>query len=80
MKNKNTNIINEVKKYINNNLQDESDFEDKLNNQDIVEELISDKAKTLDKLIDKEIRNWINLNAEKIAKEIISKNIKKLFK
>ena len=80
MRNKNTNIINAVKKHINNNSQDQSDMEDKLNNQDIVEELISDKAKTLDKLIDKEIRSWINLNAEKITKEIISNNIKRLFK
>ena len=31
-------------------------------------------------MIEKEIKDWINLNAEKISKEIIQETVKKLFK
>lgn len=79
MKNKNNQIINQVKKHIkssNLKIKPVQDIEDK----DVVETLISKKKQSLDSMIEKEIKKWINLNAEKISREIINETIKKLFK
>jgi len=54
--------------------------------KDKTEENISDDAqlegneKVIDDFLKKEINEWIQENAEKIAKEIITIEIKKLFK
>lgn len=79
MKNKNNQIINQVKKHIkssNLKIKPLQDIEDK----HVVETLISEKKQSLDSMIEKEIKKWINLNAEKISREIINETIKKLFK
>ena len=86
MKDKNTQIIDQVKKHIKSNNTDNTDNTDdntlknNLNNKDVVEGLISKKTQSLDSMIEKEIKNWINLNADKISRDIINETVKKLFK
>lgn len=79
MKDKNTQIIDQVKKHIKSDNTDNT-LKNNLNNKDVVEGLISKKTKSLDSMIEKEIKNWINLNADKISRDIINETVKKLFK
>ena len=80
MKDKNTLIINQVKKHIKSIETDKGSSKDNLNDKDVIDGLISKKTQSLDSMIEKEIKNWINLNANKISKEIIQEKVKKLFK
>tara|TARA_B100001093_G_C26165048_1_gene733204 strand:+ start:84 stop:326 length:243 start_codon:yes stop_codon:yes gene_type:complete len=80
MKDKNTLIINQVKKHIKSIETDKGSSKDNLNDKDVIDGLISKKTQSLDSMIEKEIKNWINLNANKISKEIIQETVKKLFK
>ena len=80
MKDKNTKIIDQVKKHIKFTKTNESSSKNDSNDKDVVEGLDSKKTKSLDSMIEKEIKNWINLNADKISKEIIQETVKKLFK
>ena len=80
MKNKNTKIIDQVKIHIKSTKTNKSSAENDLKDKEVVEGLISKGAQSLDSMIEKEIKNWINLNAEKISKEIIHESVKKLFK
>ena len=80
MKNKNTKIIDQVKIHIKSTKTNKSSTENDLKDKEVVEGLISKGAQSLDSMIEKEIKNWINLNAEKISKEIIHESVKKLFK
>ena len=80
MRDKNTQIIDEVKKHIKSRKTNKSSSKNDLKDKDVVEVLDSKKTKSLDSMIEKEIKNWINLNAEKISKEIIQETVKKLFK
>ena len=80
MRDKNTQIIDEVTKHIKSTKTNKSSSKNDLKDKDVVEGLDSKKTKSLDLMIEKEIKNWINLNAEKISKEIIQETVKKLFK
>ena len=80
MKDKNTLIINQVKKHIKPTRTLEDSPKNDLKDIDVVEGLIPKKIESLDLMIEKEIKNWINLNADKISKEIIEETVKKLFK
>ena len=80
MKNKNNQIINQVKKHIKSSNLKKNSAQTDLKDKDVVETLISEKNQSLDSMIEKEIKKWINLNAEKISREIINETIKKLFK
>ena len=80
MRDKNTQIIDEVKKHIKSTKTSKSSSKNDLKDKDVVEVLDSKKTKSLDSMIEKEIKDWINLNAEKISKEIIQETVKKLFK
>ena len=80
MKDKNTKIIDQVKKHIKFTKTNESSSKNDSNDKDVVEDLMSKKTQNLDSMIEKEIKNWINLNADKISKEIIQETVKKLFK
>ena len=80
MRDKNTQIINQVKKHIKSTKTNESSSKNDSNDKDVVEDLMSKKIQNLDSMIEKEIKNWINLNADKISKEIIQETVKKLFK
>ena len=80
MRDKNTQIIDEVKKHIKATKTNKSSSKNDLKDKDVVEVLDSKKTKSLDSMIEKEIKDWINLNAEKISKEIIQETVKKLFK
>lgn len=70
---KNKKILDEVKKHINSDLSNISE-----NNQK--KDLNITKNNSLDKVIEDELKKWINNNAPKIAKSIISSSVKKLFK
>ena len=80
MKDKNTQIIDQVKKHIKPTRTLEDSPKNDLKDIDVVEGLIPKKIERLDLMIEKEIKNWINLNADKISKEIIEETVKKLFK
>ena len=80
MRDKNTQIIDEVKKHIKSTKTNKSSSKNDLKDKDVVEVLDSKKTQSLDSMIEKEIKDWINLNAEKISKEIIQETVKKLFK
>ena len=80
MKDKNTLIINQVKNHIKSIETDKGSSKNNLNDKDVIDGLISKKTQSLDSMIEKEIKNWINLNANKISKEIIQETVKKLFK
>tara|TARA_X000001036_G_C20363266_1_gene677360 strand:- start:142 stop:384 length:243 start_codon:yes stop_codon:yes gene_type:complete len=80
MRDKNTQIIDEVKKHIKSTKTNKSSSKNDLKDKDVVEVLDSKKTKSLDSMIEKEIKDWINLNADKISKEIIQETVKKLFK
>jgi len=70
MKKVNSEIFEKVKSAVTEKVE-----ENILNNDQLEE-----NKKSTDDLLKKEINEWIEVNAEKIAKEIITEEIKKLFK
>ncbi len=71
MEKNNTEILKKVKNLV---------LESKTEDQKIVDESKSSNRNHSDELIKKEVRQWVYSNAEKIAKEIIEEEVKKIFK
>ena len=71
MEKNNTEILKKVKNLV---------LEPKTEDQKIVDESKSSNRNNSDELIKKELRQWVYSNAEKIAKEIIEEEVKKIFK
>jgi len=71
MEKNNTEILKKVKNLV---------LEPKTEDQKIVDESKSSNRNNSDELIKKEVRQWVYSNAEKIAKEIIEEEVKKIFK
>ena len=79
MNKENNKIIDEVKKFVNSNESKKEKVNLKKNDK-IITNLVEEKVDSLDKTIQKEIKNWINLNAEEITKKVINEAVKKVFK
>ena len=79
MNKENNKIIDEVKKFVNSNESKKEKVNFKKNDK-IITNLVEEKVDSLDKTIQKEIKNWINLNAEEITKKVINEAVKKVFK
>ena len=79
MNKENNKIIDEVKQFVNSNESKKEKVNLKKNDK-IITNLLEEKVDSLDKTIQKEIKNWINLNAEEITKKVINEAVKKVFK
>ncbi|MEE2695373.1 MAG: hypothetical protein VX976_03335 [Pseudomonadota bacterium] len=66
MKRNNSEILSKVKTIVSENKKESKTSKDKISKSELV--------------INNEINKWIEINAEKIAKEIIEKEVKKIFK
>ncbi len=83
MKRSNSEILAQVKNLISDkkdqNSKGSKDIKD--SNDDVIK--VDEKFDSIDneiKKIDNEINKWIEINAERITKEIIQKEVKKIFK
>lgn len=79
MNKENNKIIDEVKNFVNSNESKKEKVNLKKNDK-IITNPVEEKVDSLDKTIQKEIKNWINLNAEEITKKVINEAVKKVFK
>ena len=79
MNKENNKIIAEVKKFVNSTeLKKEKVVHVK--NDKIITNLVKQEIDSLDKTIQKEIKKWIDSNAEEITKKVINEAVKKVFK
>ena len=79
MKHDNKKLIEDVK----NHLKIKKNKKEIVSNKspdDLKEKLSNSQIKVAEKIIEKEIKAWINCNALNISKELISKEIDKKFK
>tara|TARA_B100000886_G_scaffold245721_1_gene172822 strand:+ start:272 stop:508 length:237 start_codon:yes stop_codon:yes gene_type:complete len=78
MKKSNTDILNHVKSII---TEKKNEKPHKLSNANLdAVEIEKVQEQNIDMQIDNEIKKWIQLNAEKICKEIVKEEVKKIFK
>ena len=79
MKKINEKIIDEVKQFVNSEDLKKININD-VKDDELIANLAEEKIHTLDETIEKEIKDWITLNAENISKKIINDAVKKVFK
>ena len=79
MKKTNNNIIDEVKQFVDSVDLDNNNISKKEGDKNM-SNLVEKKIHTLDEIIQKEIKDWIRLNAKDISMKIINDAVKKVFK
>lgn len=79
MKKTNNKIIEEVKQFVN-SVDLKKDNINEVKEDEIIANLVEEKIDNLDKTIQKEVKDWISVNAEDISRRIINDAVKKVFK
>ena len=79
MKKTNKKIIDEVKQFVN-SVDLKKDNINEVKEDEIIANLVEEKIDNLDKTIQKEVKDWISVNAEDISRRIINDAVKKVFK
>ena len=79
MKKTNNKIIDEVKQFVN-SVDLKKDNINEVKEDEIIANLVEEKIDNLDKTIQKEVKDWISVNAEDISRRIINDAVKKVFK
>ena len=79
MKKINNKIIDEVKQFVN-SVDLKKDNINEVKEDEIIANLVEEKIDNLDKTIQKEVKDWISVNAEDISRRIINDAVKKVFK
>ena len=79
MKKTNNNIIDEVKQFLDSADLDNNNISKKEGDKNM-SNLVEKKIHNLDEIIQKEIKDWISLNAKDISMKIINDAVKKVFK
>ncbi len=75
-----TELISSKKEILKENVNESKQDPENTQNSEIEEKKKEITNNSIDLFIKKEIQNWIDKNAEKLAKEVINEQAKKIFK